>query len=85
MGGGARAMESPGNDEETTCTGHVIGATYHDEYWGGTYKVVGRAAEVLGLFDGVEVECVTPGGGAHQVVGERWTHCTNVGRDPRLT
>ncbi len=26
-------------------------------------------------------ECVRPGGGAHQMLGERWLHSMGVGRD----
>jgi hypothetical protein len=59
-----------------TATGHVVGAVYRSRYWGGTYKVIGPSGTY-----GVEVECVEPGGGAHQVPGERWTHMTTV--DPR--
>lgn len=65
-----------------TTTGHTIGATYRSAYWGGTYKVIGHA-DVLGYCKGVRVECVTPGGGAHQTVGQRWTHATQL--DPKDT
>lgn len=57
--------------EQLAPTGHVIGATYHSRYWGGAYKVVGTVGEF-----GVVVECVVPGGGAHQTVGEQWSHMT---------
>jgi hypothetical protein len=60
-------------EEELTPTGHVIGATYWSAYWGGTYKVIGPD---MRRDWGVEVECVLPGGGAHQTVGQRWTHST---------
>jgi len=67
--------------EQTTPTGHVVGAVYHNSYWGGTYRVIGSHGEY-----GVEVECVTPGGGAHQTPGERWTHMTRLDRkDERLS
>lgn len=74
-----QAAASPGVTE----TGHVIGAVYRSDYWGGTYLVVGPAAASYGAWrvDGVEVECVTPGGGAHQTPGERWVHMTDVGKD----
>jgi len=62
--------------EELTPTGHVIGATYRSSYWGGDYKVIGPAGPY-----GVEVECVRPGGGAHQTVGTRWTHMTHLDRN----
>ena len=62
--------------EQVTSTGHVIGATYESAYWGGEYKVIGPAATAFG--SGVEVECVKPGGGAHQTIGERSTHCTQL-------
>jgi len=58
-------------EEQLTPTGHIIGATYRSAYWGGTYKVVGPNGPY-----GVEVECVIPGGGAHQTEGQRWTHMT---------
>jgi hypothetical protein len=58
-------------EEKLAPTGHVIGATYHSRYWGGAYKVVGTVGEF-----GVVVECVVPGGGAHQTVGEQWSHMT---------
>ena len=59
-----------------TVTGHIVGGTYISSYWGGMYKVIGPAE--TGFGPGVEVECVTPspGGGAHNRVGDRWTHCT---------
>lgn len=62
-------------EEQLTPTGHVIGATYWSSYWGGTYKVIGPNGP-----NGVEVECVLPGGGAHQTEGQRWTHCTDLDR-----
>lgn len=65
-------------DEATTKTGHVIGATYRDSYWGGTYRVVGESDYWRGF---VTVECVEPGRGAHDTPGERWEHATPVGRD----
>lgn len=61
--------------EQLTPTGHVIGATYWSSYWGGTYKVVGTVGDF-----GVVVECVLPGGGAHQTVGEQWSHATTLDR-----
>ncbi|HEY7421491.1 MAG TPA: hypothetical protein VH541_05730 [Gaiellaceae bacterium] len=64
-----------------TPTGHVVGAVYHSSYWGGTYKVIAPYGEY-----GVLVECVTPGGGAHQTPGERWSHMTRLDRrDRRLS
>jgi hypothetical protein len=63
-----------------TPTGHVIGAVYRSAYWGGHYRVIGPAGPY-----GVEVECVIPGGGAHQVPGERWTHMTTISsKDERI-
>ena len=59
--------------EELAPTGHVIGATYSSKYWGGTYRVIGASGT-----NGVEVECVTPGAGAHQTPGERWAHRTHL-------
>lgn len=55
----------------TTRTGHVVGTTYRSRYWRGEYKVIGEDAT-----GAVIVECVTPGLGAHQTVGEQWTHRT---------
>ena len=67
--------------EEVTPTGHVVGAVYRSSYWGGTYLVVASHGEY-----GVLVECVEPGGGAHQTPGERWTHSTRLDRrDERLS
>lgn len=62
-------------------TGHVVGAVYRSSYWGGNYRVLGAHGD-----HGVRVECISPGNGAHQVVGERWTHCTalSVSFDERL-
>ena len=69
-------------EEQITPTGHIIGATYWSSYWGGAYKVIGPD---MRRDYGVEVECVVPGGGAHQTVGERWTHCTDLDkRDVRI-
>jgi len=69
--------------EQITPTGHVIGATYRSSYWGGTYKVIGPD---MRRDWGVEVECVEPGGGAHQTPGTRWTHSTMLDRrDQRLS
>jgi hypothetical protein len=62
--------------EEVTPTGHVIGAVYRSAYWGGLYKVIRSHGE-----DGVLVECVHPGGGAHNRVGEQWSHATHL--DPK--
>lgn len=62
--------------EEVTPTGHVVGAVYRSAYWGGLYKVIGSVGEF-----GVLVECVSPGGGAHQTPGEQWGHCTML--DPK--
>jgi len=60
----------------TTPTGHVIGATYRSNYWGGTYKVI------RGVFDfAVLCEVVEPGQGAHQTPGQQWSHSTKL--DPR--
>jgi hypothetical protein len=66
--------------EEVTDTGHVIGAVYRSAYWGGLYKVIDRGPDYWGK-NGVLVECIFPGGGAHQTPGERWTHCTDL--DPK--
>jgi len=63
-------------EEELAPTGHIIGATYWSSYWGGTYKVIGPNGPY-----GVEVECVLPGGGAHQTEGQRWSHMTAL--DPK--
>jgi hypothetical protein len=62
-------------EEQLTPTGHVIGATYWSSYWGGSYKVIGSVGEW-----GVVVECVVPGGGAHQTPGEQWSHATMLDR-----
>jgi len=68
----------------TTATGHIVGAVYHSRYWGGTYLVVGLA-HFFGEACGVTVQCVTPGSGAHQTVGETWAHCTMLdARDRRI-
>jgi hypothetical protein len=67
--------------EEITGTGHVVGATYRSHYWGGVYKVIRSVFEF-----GVLVECVEPGQGAHQTVGEQWAHSTKLDkRDQRLS
>jgi hypothetical protein len=67
--------------ETITHTGHTVGATYRSRYWGGTYKVIGNHGDY-----GVVVECVTPGGGAHQTVGARWSHATRLDRrDERIS
>jgi hypothetical protein len=69
------------DEEQLAPTGHVIGAVYRSRYWGGTYKVIGPNGP-----HGVEVECVEPGGGAHQTVGCRWTHSTMLDkRDERVS
>jgi hypothetical protein len=68
-------------NQTITGTGHVIGATYRSAYWGGTYRVVRAVGEW-----GVEVECVTPGGGAYGVPGQRWQHLTALSRrDARIS
>lgn len=64
--------------------GLIVGAVYRNDYWGGTYKVIGPAPSLIGDMSGVEVECVTPGAGAHQTPGERWTHAIDVGKDRRV-
>ena len=63
----------------TTGTGHVVGATYRSSYWGSVYRVIGEPTPGT-----VEVECVEAGGGAHDTPGEKWTHCTHVGKDDLL-
>jgi hypothetical protein len=66
--------------ERRAPTEHIIEAVYESAYWGGTYKVVGTHGE-----NGVEVECVTPGQGAHQIIGKRSVHFTTLDkRDKRI-
>lgn len=79
-------VEADPGELEVTATGHVIGAVYRSDYWGGTYRVIGPARAIDGMLcgGGVEVECVTPGGGAHQTPGERWSHLTDVGKDAEV-
>ena len=68
-----------------TSTGHVIGATYHSNYWGFDYKVLGTSEKYDGA--GVTVQIIAAGPANDGTlfdkdVGKINEHLTPVGNDP---
>jgi len=67
---------------EIAPTGHTIGATYHSNYWGYDYKVVGSEGEavIVELVDDPRWKYTQVGTAIPEwKKGKRWSHMTSLG------